>query len=121
MTLETLWDRYAAAWSLDAASRADELAACVAHDIAYCDPNGVIEGRDALSKYMHAFRESVPGGSFLITSVRHHHDRSLALWKLTGPAGQELQTGASAAFHDHDGRLKAVTGFFDPPGQDTPR
>lgn len=116
MSIESIWDRYAAAWSLNTASRADELSACVAHDITYCDPNGVIEGRDALSRYMHAFQGSVPGGSFLISSARHHHDRALARWRLTGPAGQELQTGASAAFHDHDGRLKAVTGFFDPPG-----
>lgn len=52
MSIESIWDRYAAAWSLNAASRADELSACVAHDITYCDPNGVIEGRDALSRYM---------------------------------------------------------------------
>jgi hypothetical protein len=77
--------------------------------------------RDALSAYMDAFQTSAPGALFRIGSVRHRHDRSLACWKLEGRDGQELRTGASVAFHDRDGRLRAVTGFFDPSGPGTPQ
>ncbi len=44
MTPEALWQRYA----LDADARNGELAACLADDATYCDPNGLIEGRTAL-------------------------------------------------------------------------
>jgi hypothetical protein len=40
MTTESLWQRYAATWSLAAADRARELPACVTDSVAYCDPNG---------------------------------------------------------------------------------
>ncbi len=38
MTLEQ-WRRYAGIWSLDADRRERELAACVAGDVSYTDPN----------------------------------------------------------------------------------
>jgi SnoaL-like domain len=120
MTTDSLWDRYAAIWSLDAAARASELLACVTGDVAYCDPNGLVQGRQALSDYMGAFQDSVPGGSFRICSVLHHHDRSLARWMLRGPDGRALQAGASFGLLAGDSRLQAITGFFDPPGQEQP-
>jgi hypothetical protein len=120
MTTDSLWDRYAATWSLDAATRAARLPACVTGDIAYCDPNGPLQGQQALSDYKGAFRDAVPGGSFRIRSVRHHHDRSLARWTLLGPDGRALQTGTSFGLLAADGRLQTITGFFDPPGQELP-
>jgi SnoaL-like domain len=120
VTADGQWDRYAAIWSLDAAARASELPACVTGDVTYCDPGGLLQGRQALSDYMGAFQDSVPGGSFRIRSVLHHHDRSLARWTLRGPDGHALQTGTSFGLLAGDGRLHAVTGFFDPPGQEQP-
>ena len=120
MTVEGLWQRYAATWSLATADRARELPACVSGDVAYWDPNGLVEGWRALSDYMGAFQASVPGGAFRIRAVLHHHDRSLARWALHGPDGQILQTGTSFGTLDGDGRLAAVTGFFDPPAQEPP-
>jgi hypothetical protein len=64
MTTESLWQRYAATWSLAAADRARELPACVVGDVAYCDPNGLVEGWRALSDYMGIFHR------------RHIHGRS---------------------------------------------
>lgn len=120
MTAERLWLRYAAAWSLGAAERTGELPACVTGDVAYCDPNGPIQGWQALSDYMEAFQASVPGGVFRIRAVLHHHDHSLARWALHGPEGRILHTGTSFGVLAEDGRLAAITGFFDPPAQEQP-
>jgi hypothetical protein len=105
MTTEALWQRYAATWSLAAADRATELPGCVTRDVTYCDPNGPVEGRQALSDYMGAFQASVPGGAFRIRSVLHHHDRSLARSALHGPDGGILQTGTSFGVLADGGRL----------------
>jgi len=51
---------------------------------------------------------------FEILSVIHHHDRMLAEWRLLGPGGAVLQTGRSFAIVADDGRLRSITGFFDP-------
>jgi hypothetical protein len=116
MTTDALWKRYAAAWSLPAAERAPEIAACLADDVTYCDPNGLLQGRPALSDYMEAFQNNVPGGRFHINSVLHHHDRSLAFWDLLGPDERILQSGVSFALAAPDGRHRSISGFFQPTG-----
>ncbi|AUW40533.1 nuclear transport factor 2 family protein [Rhizobium leguminosarum] len=112
MTPEALWNRYAAIWSLDADAREPEMLACLADDVTYCDPNGAIAGRAGLSAYMAGFKESMPGGRFKILSVLHHNDRSLARWALRQDE-RVLQAGTSFGVIS-DGRLGAITGFFDP-------
>lgn len=112
MTPDALWKRYAAIWSLDAERRGSELIACLADEITYCDPNGLIQGRSVLSNYMGEFQRGVPGASFSIRSVLHHNDRSLAQWTLQGPGGAALQTGTSFGVLAKDGRLQAISGFF---------
>lgn len=83
--------------------------------MSYCDPLSVAEGRQSLSTYMADFQRDIPNGRFEIVGVLHHHDRSLARWRLLGGDGNILQTGTSSAVHAHDGRLETITGFFDPP------
>jgi len=112
MSPETLRDPYAAIWSQDADARIGELAACLAEEIVYCDPNGLIEGRSAISAYMGEFQRGVPDGTFRIRSVIHHHDRTLARWALHGPNGDVLQTGTSFGLLSDDGRFRSITGFF---------
>lgn len=115
MTLDDLWKRYSAIWSLsNAAERGTELSVCLADEATYCDPNGLLIGRDALSGYMAQFQASVPGGQFHIRSILHHHDRSLAQWALTGASGSVLQMGTSFGAISDDGRLLAISGFFHP-------
>jgi hypothetical protein len=77
----------------------------------------LIEGRELLSNYMGAFQGNVPGGRFRIRSVLHHHDRMLAYWDLQRPDGLVLQTGASFAITAKDGRLRGISGFFQPSGE----
>lgn len=117
MTPDELWHRYAAIWSLAAGERDPELAACLADDVTYCDPNGLLAGRPALSDYMGRFQDGVPGGSFRIASVLHHHDRSLAQWTLRARDGHVLQTGTSFGLLAEDGRLRAISGFFHPTSE----
>jgi hypothetical protein len=112
MTPDALWRRYAAIWSLGTGERDPELAACLAEDASYCDPNGLVEGRGALSAYMEGFQHSLPGGGFHIRAVHHHHGRTLAHWTLQGPDGKGLQDGTSFGLLSEDGRLQTITGFF---------
>ena len=109
-----LWQRYADTWSAEPAPRAPELEACLHEDCSYCDPNGLIHGRRALSDYMTGFRQSAAGARFRILAVAEHHGRSLSSWELQGLDGTVLQTGSSFAAHSEDGRLLHITGFFDP-------
>ena len=118
MTTEQLWKRYAAIWSTTESQRVGELSACLADDATYCDPNGLIEGRDALSAYMGGFQQNAPGASFRIRSVLHHHDRSLANWSMIGPAGDVMQNGTSFGLLAADGRLRRISGFFYEGSQD---
>jgi hypothetical protein len=114
MTPEALWQRYARIWSTEPVQRGTELQACLADHCTYCDVNGQLEGRQALSGYMGGFQQSVPSGRFEILGVLHHHDRMIAEWRLLGSDGATLQTGRSFATAAPDGRLQHITGFFDP-------
>jgi SnoaL-like domain len=114
MTPDQLWQRYSRIWSADRPTRTAELEVWLESACSYCDVNGVIEGREALSNYMEGFQQSVKGGRFRILSVINHHDRMLAEWELLGPGEVVLQTGRSFATLAPDGRLASITGFFDP-------
>lgn len=117
MSLDPLWNRYAATWSLTADDRPAELAACLTEDVIYCDPQGRIPGQAALSTYMGQFQDAFPGTRFRIESVLNHHDRTLASWTLRGAGEEVFQRGTSYAVVAEDGRLSTITGFFEPPAE----
>ena len=117
MTPDQLWQRYADLWSTGAAHDSPEFEACLADACRYCDPNGPVDGRPALADYMAGFRQAMPGTRFVIGAVAAHHGRTLSDWTLRRADGAVLQTGRSFATHDARGRLRDITGFFDP----TPR
>jgi hypothetical protein len=112
VTPEFLWDRYASIWSSESAVRESELAACLADACSYCDANGLIEGRDALSAYMGGFQQNVKGGNS--DPLSHPPSRPNARRaELLGPGDAVLQTGRSFAIVADDGRLR-TSRFFDP-------
>jgi hypothetical protein len=115
VSIDALWSRYAATWSLPDDVRLAELAGCVSEDVGYCDPQETVTGREALSTYMGHFQDAFPGTAFRIESVLQHHDRTLAAWSLRDPADTVHQRGTSYASVTQDGRLGAITGFFEPP------
>lgn len=107
-----LWSRYAIIWSSDPETRARELEACVADTVTYCDPNGPLSGRAALSDYMGGFQVNFAGNGFRILDVISHNGGSLSRWEQYGADGSTLHHGASFATHDDEGRLKNINGFF---------
>jgi predicted ester cyclase len=111
MTLEQ-WRRYAGIWSLDADRRERELAACVAGDVSYTDPNVSIAGLRAFSDYMAGFQRGFPGHSFHIRAVSAHHACSVARWDQLDAAGAVVAPGISFAESGSDGRIQRVRGFF---------
>ena len=113
MTPDELWRRYAATWSTPADRRGAELDACLHEACSYCDPNGLLEGRTALSNYMEGFRNAMPGATFRIDSVATHHGRTSSLWTLLDADHTVLQCGRSFATCDEQGRLQHITGFFE--------
>lgn len=121
MDAEALWPRYAKIWSSDPTVRESELRDCLADEATYCDPNGPLSGRAALSDYMGGFQQSLPGGRFEIIQVVAHNGRSLARWALLGADEAILQLGASFALHDEQGRLRSISGFFPLTGSEPSR
>ncbi|MEO8386827.1 hypothetical protein [Polaromonas sp.] len=113
MTPHTLWIRYARIWSADPVTRDAELEICLHDECSYCDVNGLLEGRAALSAYMGGFQDMAPGAHFHILSVAEHHGRCLCAWELRDVNNSVLQTGRSFAVLHQDGRLQHITGFFD--------
>ncbi len=112
MTPDKLWNRYSAIWSSDGETRLKELSVCLAPQATYCDPNGLIDSTAGLSDYMGQFQKSAPGARFEIQSVLHHHDRTLANWKLVGADRNVLQIGTSFGLLDEEHRLLTISGFF---------
>lgn len=111
MTLEQ-WQRYAEIWSLDPSRREEELAACVASDVTYADPNVSLAGLRAFSEYMGGFQRGFPGHSFRIRAVSAHHGSSVARWDQVDSGGAVVAPGMSFAEFAADGRIQRVRGFF---------
>lgn len=115
MSADALWRRYAALWTDAPAARDAGLLQCVHEHCRYCDPNGEIDGPDALAAYMEGFRQAMPDARFHIERVAAHHGRTSSTWGLRRADGALLQTGRSFATMDEQGRLLHITGFFDTP------
>ncbi|MGX9899583.1 nuclear transport factor 2 family protein [Arthrobacter sp. SA17] len=111
-SIGTIWNQYAACWSLAPEIRERELAASVTSDVQYQDPNTIINGLSELSEYMEGFRSMSPGSSFRIDTVSGHHDASMARWSLLDAEGRSIGAGASFA-NEQNGLLKNITGFFE--------
>jgi hypothetical protein len=110
------WDTYAASWkAITADDKAVALRASVAPDAIYRDPVTQANGHAAFLAAMMAFHQRVPGGSFVTTYFKAHHDRSLARWTMHDVTGAVLGDGTSVGEYGPDGRLVAMTGFFATP------
>lgn len=110
------WERYVSAWK--APSRPEKLAALEASveiTCSYRDPLAVATGRDQLVAYMLDFHRQVPGGHFTTTHFQAHHDRSIAKWNMVDGSGRVIGDGISFGEYTADGRLRAMTGFFEAP------
>ncbi len=108
---------YFAMWNeRDPARRRDLIAATWSPDASYLDPLFAAEGPDALDALVAGVHAQFPGHRFRLTgAVDVHHDRARWDWELAGPdSGAPVATGVDFAVLAPDGRLREVTGFFEP-------
>lgn len=111
-------DGYFAMWNeTDALLRQAVTAATWARDAHYIDPMFAADGHDGLNALVAAVHEQFPGYRFRLTgAVDAHHDRARWGWELSGPdGGPPAAVGVDFALLAPDGRLRAVTGFFERP------
>jgi hypothetical protein len=115
--LKDTWERYVGAWTAGSeAERRAVFESCLAEDCVYVDPLVHARGWPALSAYIISFQQQIPGGRFVTEQFSTHHARSMARWKMVDAAGNRLGDGVSFGVYDEQGRLSAMTGFFDVPG-----
>lgn len=111
------WEVYTGSWSeTDAAARQKIFEQCLNPDCDYSDTHVHVNGHDQLAAYMVEFQKNVPGGRFVTTEFAEHHGRSLAHWNLVVGEDKVVGKGASFGQYHADGRLKQMTGFFLPFG-----
>jgi hypothetical protein len=119
--LKDVWERYVGAWTASSeAGRQAIFAGALARECVYVDPLVVARGWTELSAYIVSFQQQVPGGRFVTEQFSAHHGRSMARWKMLDAAGTQLADGVSFGVYDDEGRLTAMTGFFDVPGGQPP-
>ncbi len=113
--LTRLIDRYIDAWNeTDAGRRRDLIVRTYAEDARYLDPAGQGCGQDAIGAMILGVQQRFPGHSFRRTSeVDAHNDRARFNWELAPADGPPIVRGIDFVEHA-DGRLRAVTGFFEP-------
>jgi len=109
------WTGYASIWKLEGAEA--KRRACAEHlseTCVYTDPLTQRKGWEALIEYMLEFHQQVPGGHFVTKEFKTHNGRSIAVWDMVGGDGTVMGNGISYGEYAEDGKLKTMTGFFDP-------
>lgn len=111
---EMLVDRYLAAWNAtDPAQRRSLIAATWTPDGTYVDPIAQSTGHDGIDAMIAGVQARFPGLRFArIGTVDAYGDRLRFAWSLSPEGGEALVKGTDFGVL-HDGRLRAVTGFFD--------
>lgn len=110
------WETYASSWKAKTESERRALyEKALSPDCVYTDPLTRTQGWDELTAYMAQFHEQVPGGHFATQTFVAHHDCSMARWNMLNGKGEILGDGVSYGKYDEEGRLIAMTGFFDVP------
>lgn len=111
---KNIWETYSSAWKAETAEqKLALLASSVSADATYTDPTGVRNGYDELIAYMLEFHTQVPGGHFVLTYFLAHHDKSIAKWDMCTGDGTKVGDGVSYGAYNANGKLSAMTGFFD--------
>ncbi len=109
------WETYARSWRSPSEKEKRALyKESLAEDCVYTDPLTERRGWDDLVAYMVEFHQQIPGGHFRTTEFFAHHGRSVARWDMLGGDEQVLGHGISYGEYNQDGKLVAMTGFFDP-------
>lgn len=109
-------DRYIAVWNeTNGDTRRRLIKQTWSGEASYVDPMFSADGQDGIDAMVAGFQQSFPKHRFrLSTTVDLHHDRLRFSWELIEPvAGTAIVKGTDFGVIAPDGRLNAVTGFFD--------
>jgi hypothetical protein len=109
-------DRYLAMWNeTDAAQRRALIAQTWAEDGSYIDPVMNSAGHPGLDAMVAAVQQRFPDHHFQLTGpIDTYQDRLRFTWKLAAAGAPAVVTGTDFGVLTADGRLQAITGFFDP-------
>lgn len=110
-----LIDRYFAVWNEgDAARRRALIARTWTETARYRDPMLQGDGPDGIDAMVQAVHDKYPGNAFRRTTDIDAHNGQVRFGWTLGPAdGPALATGVDFGTVSADGRLEAITGFFD--------
>jgi len=109
------WNRYAKIWKLEGTeAKLEACAEILVPSVVYTDPLTQRNGWHDLAAYMVEFHQQVPGGHFVTKAFKAHSGRSVAQWEMVNGDGTVMGNGTSYAEYRADGKLTAMTGFFDP-------
>lgn len=111
-----IWQHYSSAWQAQSdAQRNAIFAQTLANDCIYTDPLTIAKGWDELSEYMSDFQKQIPNGHFEVNYFMAHNDKSIAKWDMLSGEGIKLGEGISYGQYNADGKLIAMTGFYERP------
>lgn len=114
LDLSKTWETYTSAWKTDDVNERQSLfSASLDPSAEYNDPLVSTKGWDELAAYMVDFHKQVPGGHFVTTEFETHHLHSLTSWDMVDANGNKIGEGTSHGKYNTDGKLLAMTGFFD--------
>lgn len=114
--MKATWELYVTSWKVATSEEKRALyERCLVPNCVYTDPLTRAQGWDALLAYMVDFHRQIPGGHFVMKDFSAHHGRSLAHWNLVDGQGVVRGDGVSYGEYGEQGKLAAMTGFFEVP------
>lgn len=113
---KNIWETYASAWKAETvAQKLAIFEQCLTEDCTYTDPLAQTKGWVELSAYMLDFHKQIPGGHFVSTYFLAHHGKSIVKWDMCAGDGSKVGEGISYGQYNADGKLVAMTGFYETP------
>ncbi len=115
-TLETLADRYCAAWNTaDGAERRAILSSVLTNGGLYVDPSVCAVGIEAFAVHIDGVVARNPGARISRTGpIDAHHEVLRFSWNNRLADGTILRAGIDFCTLAADGKFQSIVGFFDP-------
>lgn len=110
-----LIERYIAVWNeTDVEQRRQLITQTWTEDAIYLDPVMKGEGHTGINEMISGVQARFAGHRFRRTGdIDSHHDRVRFTWELAPEDGDPVVGGTDFGVVAADGRLQAITGFFD--------
>jgi len=115
---QKIWETYGSAWKAESANDKRILfEECLDVGCEYNDPLMKTKGWDELLAYMLDFHKQIPGGHFVTNYFLAHNSQSIAKWEMKNGENIVVGEGISYGKYNENGKLVAITGFFETPGE----